>query len=117
MSRTGPRMGVLVVGVGFLGAQRAAAARVAQGARLVAVTDVRPDLAGAVASRHRSLAVPGLSEGLKLPGVDAVIIATPPSVKRHATPLAAGFQPVAWLRAWSGSLRFIGESTRPPAAR
>jgi predicted dehydrogenase len=77
MNRTGPRMGVLVVGVGFLGAQRAAAVRVARGARLVAVTDVRPEIAGAVASRHRALAVPGLSEGLRLPGVDAVIVATP----------------------------------------
>ena len=45
MNRTGPRMGILVLGVGFLGAQRAAAARVARGARLVAVTDVRPGLA------------------------------------------------------------------------
>ena len=45
MSTDGPAMGLLVVGTGFLGAQRAAAAMRTPRVRLVAVTDRDPALA------------------------------------------------------------------------
>src|SRR5438105_3694163 len=71
------KTGFLVVGVGFLGAQRAAALAVARGCRLVAVTDLDGDAARKVADRHGAIAAPDLRSGLELTGVDAVIIATP----------------------------------------
>jgi predicted dehydrogenase len=72
-------LGVVVVGVGYLGRQRAAAAVAAHGTRLVAVTDRDPKRADAVARRFGARAVKNLAAALELPGVDAVVIATPPS--------------------------------------
>lgn len=69
-------LGFLVVGVGSLGAQRAAACRVARGTNLVAVTDVDGNLARCVASRLGVAAV-DFHEGLAHPDVDAVAVATP----------------------------------------
>ncbi|HEV3121269.1 MAG TPA: Gfo/Idh/MocA family oxidoreductase [Isosphaeraceae bacterium] len=73
------KLGILVVGAGFLGAQRAAAARLARGTRLVAVCDAVPAVAEAVASRHRVPAFADFALALKHPGVDAVVVATPHS--------------------------------------
>lgn len=70
-------LGILVVGAGAIGAQRAAAATVARGARLVGVVDVDLTRARAVAARHEVFAVDTLIEGLGLDGVDAVVVATP----------------------------------------
>ena len=72
-------MGLLVVGTGFLGAQRAAAAasgRVGR-LRLVAVVDRDPVAAERVAARHGVVALPNLAAGLESGGVDAVVVATP----------------------------------------
>src|SRR4051794_1264276 len=77
MNANGPKLGLLVVGCGFLGSQRAAAAVAARGTRLVAVNDRDGDLARSVAIRHGVLAVPDYEDGLGLPGVSAVVIATP----------------------------------------
>ena len=77
MDGSGKAMGLLVVGVGSLGAQRAAAAMRARGVRLVAVTDRDAALAEDVAARHGVVAVPDLESGLESGGVDAVAIATP----------------------------------------
>jgi predicted dehydrogenase len=71
------RMGLLVVGTGFLGAQRAAAARLTSRFRLVAVTDADPTTAEEVAARHGVVAVQDIRDGLASQGVDAVVIATP----------------------------------------
>jgi len=68
---------VLVVGVGFLGAQRAAAATLARGVELVAVTDADRRAASRVAALHGVAAAADLAAGLDLDRVDAVIIATP----------------------------------------
>jgi predicted dehydrogenase len=70
-------LGLLVVGAGWLGSRRAAAATVARGIRLVAVHDVDDALATRVADRHRADAVPDLASGLRRPDVDAVLVATP----------------------------------------
>jgi predicted dehydrogenase len=70
-------VGILVVGAGFLGSQRAAAASVARGTTLVGVADVDLHRAGAVAARHGAFTVGSLEEGLLLDGVDAVVVATP----------------------------------------
>ncbi len=70
-------MGLVVVGVGFLGAQRAAAAVAARGANLIAVTDRDPEAARRVAERFGINAVTDLDAALDLPGVDGVIVATP----------------------------------------
>ena len=70
-------MGLLVVGTGYLGAQRAAAALRTRNIRLVAVTDRDADLAEAVAAKLGVVAVPDLESGLESGGVDAVVIATP----------------------------------------
>lgn len=69
--------GLLVVGTGSIGAQRAAATAQARGIRLVAVVDRDLALAERVAARHGVVAVPNLEAGLDSGGVDAVAIATP----------------------------------------
>jgi predicted dehydrogenase len=73
------KMGLLVVGTGDFGARRAAAAMLTRGVRLVAVADRDPHLAAAVARRHRVPVVRDLRDGLRLAGVDAVAVATPPA--------------------------------------
>jgi predicted dehydrogenase len=70
-------MGILVVGAGFLGAQRAAAASVARGTTLIGVVDTDLERASRVASKYRAIALDGIDEGLALAGVDAVVVATP----------------------------------------
>jgi predicted dehydrogenase len=77
MDGEGREMGVLVVGTGFLGAQRAAAATRTKGLRLVAVTDVDQERAERVAARFGVVAVPDLEVGLESGGVDVVVVATP----------------------------------------
>ncbi len=79
MDANGKAVGFLVVGVGGMGAQRAAAATVANGCRLVAVVDCDEARAHAVAARHGVAVATSLRAGLELPGVDAVVIATPHS--------------------------------------
>jgi predicted dehydrogenase len=71
------KLGILVVGAGFLGAQRAAAARMACGTRLVAVCDADPAVAQAVGRRHKAAAFASFAEALGHPGIDAVVVATP----------------------------------------
>jgi len=70
-------LGVLVVGVGSIGRQRAAAARVARGMHLAAVADVDGDLARRVGRRFSVPAFADFEGALRHPGVDAVIVATP----------------------------------------
>ncbi len=73
----GRELGFLIVGAGFLGAQRAAAATVARGVRLVAVTDCDLEAARRVAKLHGATLATDLSAGLANQGVDAVVVATP----------------------------------------
>jgi predicted dehydrogenase len=73
----GKAMGLLVVGTGYLGAQRAAAAMLTKRVRLVAVTDRDAESAERLAARLGVVAVPDLESGLESGGVDAVVIATP----------------------------------------
>ena len=77
MDANGKAMGLLVVGTGYLGAQRAAAALRTKRVRLVAVTDRDADLAERVAAKLGVVAVPDLGAGLESGGIDAVVIATP----------------------------------------
>src|SRR5258708_6721999 len=78
MDANGKAMGLLVVGTGYLGAQRAAAAALrTKRLRLVAVTDRDMTSAERVAARFGVVAVPDLEVGLDSGGVDAVVIATP----------------------------------------
>ena len=69
--------GIAVLGAGFLGAQRAAAASVARGTKLVAVVDVIEERARAVAGRYGAVAEPDLDAVLGRSDVDAVVVATP----------------------------------------
>src|SRR3954451_21416587 len=77
MDANGLGVGFLVVGAGFLGAQRAAAAMVARGCRLVAVHDRDPRAAQAVASQHGVRVAADYDEALGWESVDAVAIVTP----------------------------------------
>ncbi|WP_435017624.1 Gfo/Idh/MocA family protein [Tundrisphaera sp. TA3] len=88
MDASGKTMGLLVVGTGFFGSRRAAAARLVGRLRLVAVTDRDPASAERLAARHGVVAVPDLSVGLESGGVDAVVIATPHSDHAEAVRLA-----------------------------
>ncbi|WZO96371.1 Gfo/Idh/MocA family oxidoreductase [Isosphaeraceae bacterium EP7] len=72
-------LGVLVVGVGFLGSLRTAAVAAARGMKLVAVLDPDEARARAVAARHAVCTLPDMATGLAMPGVDLVIVATPHS--------------------------------------
>jgi predicted dehydrogenase len=88
---TSPRsIGILVVGAGFLGTQRAAAACVARGTRLIGVADIDLRRAGDVAARHGGFAVGSLEDGLRLDGVDAVVVATPHADHAESVGLALG---------------------------
>ena len=73
----GQRLGVLVVGVGFLGAQRAAAVVASRCLRLVAVCDRDSDRAFSVARRHRVIDYTNYDDAIANPAVHTVIVATP----------------------------------------
>jgi predicted dehydrogenase len=77
MDANGLGGGFLVVGGGFLGAQRAASAMVARGCRLFAVHDRDGRAAQAVASRHGVRVAADYESALGWDAVDAVVIATP----------------------------------------
>jgi predicted dehydrogenase len=77
MDANGLGIGFLVAGAGFLGAQRAAAAMVARGCRLVAVHDTDGRAAQAVASQHGVRFAPDYEAALGWDAVDAVVVATP----------------------------------------
>src|SRR5829696_3673191 len=77
MDANGLGIGFLVVGAGFLGAQRAAAVMAARGCRLVAVHDRDSDVAGAVARQHGVRVARDYADALGWDEVDAVVIATP----------------------------------------
>lgn len=77
MDANGLGMGFLVVGAGFLGSGRAAAAMAARGCRLVAVCDSNERVARSVASRHGVRVATEFAEALAWEAVEAVIVATP----------------------------------------
>jgi predicted dehydrogenase len=77
MDANGLGMGFLVVGAGFLGAQRAAAAMTAWGCRLVAVFDCHERAARTVASQHGVRVAADYAAALEWDAVEAVIVATP----------------------------------------
>jgi len=72
-------LGVLVVGVGFLGAQRAAAAKALRRTRLVGVHDVDRIARSAVAARFGTVEFESWETALERPDVDIVVVATPHS--------------------------------------
>jgi predicted dehydrogenase len=92
MTDHGRPVGFLVVGAGFLGAQRAAAAAAARGARLIGVVDADEGTATAVARRFSVEACTDFKAAMDRPGVDAVIVATPHADHHHqvAAALEAG---------------------------
>src|SRR3954449_856956 len=77
MDANGLGTGFLVVGAGFLGAQRAAAAMTARGCRLVGVHDSHERAARAVASQHGVRVAGDYADALAWEAVDAVVVATP----------------------------------------
>lgn len=77
MEANGLGVGFLVVGAGFLGAQRAAAIMAARGCRLVAVHDANPEVAKVVGRQHGVRVVADYVSALSWDEVDAVVIATP----------------------------------------
>ncbi len=70
-------IGIGVLGCGTIGPLHAEAASSLDGARLVAVGDVRPERARAVADRYGVAAVASLEELLALSEVDLVCVCTP----------------------------------------
>jgi predicted dehydrogenase len=79
MERDGLGIGFLVVGAGFLGAQRAAAVMAARGCRLVAIYDCVTDAARSVARQHGVRVADDYAVALASDEVDAVVVATPHS--------------------------------------
>ncbi|HEV3163490.1 MAG TPA: Gfo/Idh/MocA family oxidoreductase [Isosphaeraceae bacterium] len=77
MSLNHQPLGILVVGAGFLGSHRAAAASSARGTRLVAVCDRDPAAAQTVGRRFGVVTETSFERALNLPGIEAVIVATP----------------------------------------
>ncbi len=81
-----------LVGAGGVGARHAATLAELDDVRLVAVTDVDPERAVALAGEHDATAVPDLDALLGTPGLDAVWLCLPPFV--HGDPelavIAAG---------------------------
>jgi UDP-N-acetyl-2-amino-2-deoxyglucuronate dehydrogenase len=66
-----------VVGAGVIGAFHAAAIAMVPGARLVAVTDVDPDRAEALAGRHGAVVAPDLDALVARDDVDVVAVCVP----------------------------------------
>src|ERR1700744_516220 len=66
-----------VVGAGVIGAFHAAAIAMVPGARLVAVTDVDPDRAKALAGRHGAVVAPDLDALVARDDVDVVAVCVP----------------------------------------
>lgn len=77
MEANGLGVGFLVVGAGFLGAQRAAAIMAARGCRLVAVHDTNVEVARGVARQHGVRVAGDYATALAWDEIDAVVIATP----------------------------------------
>ena len=75
------------VGAGSIAGAHAEAVGAVNGCRLVAVTDVMPDRASALAVRHGATAVSDLESLLAFRGLDAVYILTPPQF--HAAQIEA----------------------------
>ena len=74
-----------MINVGFIGAggiaqTHAAALTQVDGARLVAITDLIPGRAEALAQKFSATAVAGLAELVEFPGLDIVYVLTPPHV-------------------------------------
>ena len=77
MEANGLGVGFLVVGAGFLGAQRAAAIMASRGCRLVAVHDANAEVARVVARQHGVRVAGDYASALAWDEIDAVVIATP----------------------------------------
>lgn len=75
-------LNVAVVGAGLLGARHARVYSETPGCRLVGISDLIPERARAVASRHGVPAYASLEELLRA-GVDAVSVATPDHAHRE----------------------------------
>jgi predicted dehydrogenase len=88
MRSNGRALGLLVVGVGFLGAQRAAAAAASRRTRLVAVCDRDATRASEVARRLGTIRIDEYDKAIADPAVDAVVIATPHSDHAHQVRIA-----------------------------
>ena len=76
-NRETPRVGFLVVGLGFLGTQRALAIARRDDTRLIAVHDRDESRSRALAGRLGAIAVSDFQSALAHPEVDAVVVATP----------------------------------------
>src|SRR5713101_4544706 len=76
--RTGMRFGL--IGCGGIGRLRAAALSQSAPLRLVAVTDLQPERAAAIASNYGGVIDDDWRRLLRREEVDAVIVSTPPSL-------------------------------------
>jgi predicted dehydrogenase len=80
---------VAIVGAGGIAQTWAQAFAAAESATLVAVADVRLDAATALAEPFGAQAVPDLDTLLTVPGIDAVLLCTPPSTHAELAAAAA----------------------------
>lgn len=80
-------LGVAIVGAGEIGALRAAAVAQCPGLRLTRVADVRLESAERLARRYGATALSDAEAVVRDPGVDLVLICTPPDA--HAAPALA----------------------------
>lgn len=89
-SRMAPPLGLGLAGCGRFGTFCLAAAADLPDIVAVAVTDVHPDRAAALAAMHDARAVPDLDALLADPAIDVVIVATPPVAHGLMARTAAG---------------------------
>lgn len=83
-------IGITLLGAGRIGRMHAGIVAATPGARLVAVYDVAPEAARAVANEHGAEAVASVEAALAWPGVDAILIAS--STDTHVDLITAGAQ-------------------------
>lgn len=86
---TGP-LGVVLVGAGAIAQTWAQAFSATDEAKLLAVCDVRVDAAKALAEPFDAVATDDLTEALRVPGVEAAVVCTPPVTHRPLVEILAG---------------------------
>ena len=83
------KLNIGVIGLGAIGQKHCSAIVMLERAKLCAVADVNPAVLASTAAKYGATPYADVTEMLKHPGLDAVVVATPDDLHRDASVLAA----------------------------